>query len=318
VAKRYGTLRVFDSLDLKLERGQKIALVGPNGAGKSTLMRILAGTESVDAGQRIEGLRLSVDHFAQDQADQLPGDRTILEEAIGRAPNDFVPQVRGLLGAFLFSGDAVDKKIAVLSGGERNRLALALMLMHPCNLLLLDEPTNHLDMAAKDVLLEALRSYEGTLVFVSHDRYFLAGLATRVLEAGGGTLIDHPGDYESFVWKKRQMAAGVGAATDAAGRDLEEFFGSRARGKPEIEAVRTAPAGSRGAGRASKRQVRELESRIADLEERKGRLETQLARQDLYRDPEKSAFYLSEYQQVSKELERAFEEWVEATGEGEA
>jgi ATP-binding cassette subfamily F protein 3 len=172
-------------------------------------------------------------------------------------------------------------------------------------------------------------------VFVSHDRYFLAGLATRVLEAGEGRLVDHPGDYESFVWRKRQLAggaaagsdtgrgpalswSGAGAAIDAVEQDLEGSGGSRARGKTGNEVIRAAQSGGRSAGRASKRQIRELESRIADLEERKGKLETQLARQDLYRDPEKSGFYLSEYQQVSKELERAFEEWVEATGEGEA
>ena len=306
VTKRYGELTVLDRVDLKLERGQKVALVGPNGAGKSTLMRILAGSEPVQAGERIDGQKVTIDHFAQDQADRLPADRTIYQEALGRAPHDFVPQVRGLLGAFLFSGDAVEKKIAVLSGGERNRLALALMLMKPANLLLLDEPTNHLDMAAKDVLLEALRAFEGTLVFVSHDRYFLERLADRVIEVGDGRLTDHPGNYESFLWWKRRRqeeaeAAMAGRSTGASGSAVP---------------LPLAAGASDRRGRVPARKLRELEERIASLEERKARLEATLAREDLYRDAEKAGFYLGEYREVTADLESALESWTQLA-EGE-
>jgi ATP-binding cassette subfamily F protein 3 len=349
VDKSYGALRVFRSVSLKLERGQKVALAGPNGAGKSTLMRILAGTEPFETGVRTEGLNVRIDHFAQDQADRLPPVGTILDEALARSPVAFVPQVRGLLGAFLFSGDSVDKKISVLSGGERNRLALALMLLRPGNVLLLDEPTNHLDMAAKDVLLEALRSFEGTLVFVSHDRYFLSGLANRVIEVGGGTLRDHPGDYESYLWKKERELAALAAAEANGGSGGRGDGGGGGRKDASPGARREAPvatrdhgpaggnggpatsgaspdageretsdsAGSGGKSRKSRRsarRLRELESKIAELEERKGKLEALLAREDLYRDQEKSSFYLGEYNEVSRALEEAIEEWA---GEGE-
>jgi ATP-binding cassette, subfamily F, member 3 len=318
VAKSYGDVCVFRKIDLALERGQKVALVGPNGAGKSTLMRILAGVEPIDAGWRTEGVRATLDHFAQDQADRLPSGLTILEEAMGRASSGFVPQIRGLLGAFLFSGEAVGKQIGVLSGGERNRLALAFMLMRPASVLLLDEPTNHLDMAAKDVLLEALRSFEGTVVFVSHDRYFLEGLADRVVEVGGGALRDHPGGYESYLWRKRQEEERAAAAAAEAGNELGRTGSAAGRGA----SAPASPGGAAGFGglvpavarraRVTARRVRELEERIAALEERRGKIEGLLAREDFYRDAEKSAFYLDEYRVLGADLEAAMEEWAAA------
>jgi ATP-binding cassette, subfamily F, member 3 len=318
--KAYGKLEVFRGVDLQLERGQKVALVGPNGAGKSTLMRILAGAESFDGGERLEGLRVSIDHFAQDQADRLPPDQTVLQVAISRAPNQFVPQVRGLLGAFLFSGDEVEKKISVLSGGERNRLALALMLMKPCSVLLLDEPTNHLDMQAKDVLLAALREFDGTVVFVSHDRHFLAGLSNRVIEVGGGGVREFGGDYEGYLWRKRQEeerlldAAGGAAGGDSRGaRALAaEATSSRNGGEPAED----VPGAARK-NRVSPRQVRAMESKIAALEERKEKLEALLSREDLYRDQEKSGFYLNEYRDVTRALEEAIEQWAASAGTAE-
>jgi len=316
IEKSYGPVRVFSGCDLQLERGQKVALVGPNGAGKSTLMRILAGHEPVDRGERIEGMKVSIDHFAQDAADRLPAGNTILQEAMARSPNSFVPQLRGLLGAFLFTGEEVDKKIGVLSGGERNRLALALMLLRPRNVLLLDGPTNHLDMAAKDVLLDALRSFEGTLVFVSHDRYFISGLATRVCEVGGGGLRDHPGDYESYLWKKAKEQERLRGGEESAGRRREQGL----EGDRVLDGAWSGSGDRNGCDRAggarsvpqpaSKRRLREVERTISSLEERKAKLEGLLQREDLYRDAEKSGFYLQEYQQVSRELEEALEEWT--------
>ena len=319
VRKTYGPIRVFEGIDLVLERGQKVALVGPNGAGKSTLMRILGGVEGIDGGTVTTGLRVTLDHFAQDQADRLPGGSTILEEAMRRSPHDFVPQIRGLLGAFLFSGEAVDKRIGVLSGGERNRLALAFMLMNPANVLLLDEPTNHLDMQAKEVLLEALRSFTGTVIFVSHDRYFLAGLADRVIEIGGGRIREHPGDYESYVWKKESEAAAAAREADAPRASASTPGGSGTAGPgsagsstpaaSSADSPGVVPSRSRPVKRRA-RQLRELEEKIGQLEQRKARLEELLAREDLYRDPEKSGFYLSEYQELTRELEGALEEWA--------
>jgi ATP-binding cassette subfamily F protein 3 len=205
VRRAYGEHVVLDGLDLLVERGDRIALVGPNGAGKSTLMRLLAGVDRPDAGQRLLGHNVVADYFAQDQAAALNPARTVYEEMTSASPTTMVPMIRTILGGFLFSGDDAYKRVAVLSGGERNRLALAKMLLNASNVLLLDEPTNHLDLDSKEVLLEALSDYGGTLVFVSHDRYFVDRLAAKVIDVGGGQALLYPGGYEDFVfWKKKQ------------------------------------------------------------------------------------------------------------------
>src|SRR5712691_9782453 len=211
VRKAFGDNVVLRHLDLMVERGDRIALVGPNGAGKSTLMRILAGVDGPDEGQRILGHRVVLDYFAQDQAAVLNPARTVYEEMSSASPTTMVPLIRNILGGFLFSGDDVNKRVAVLSGGERNRLALAKMLLNPSNLLLLDEPTNHLDLDSKEVLLDALADYIGTMVFVSHDRYFVDKLASKVIEVGGGEAPLYPGGYEDFLYWKKQQEAGLAA-----------------------------------------------------------------------------------------------------------
>src|SRR5206468_11439741 len=209
VRKAFGENVVLRHLDLMVERGDRIALVGPNGAGKSTLMRLLAGVDVPDEGQRVLGHRVVLDYFAQDQAAVLNPARTVYEEMSSASPTTMVPLIRNILGGFLFSGDDVNKRVAVLSGGERNRLALAKMLLNPSNLLLLDEPTNHLDLDSKEVLLEALADYSGTLVFVSHDRYFVDRLADKVIEVGGGQAVLYPGGYEDFLYWKKQRESGA-------------------------------------------------------------------------------------------------------------
>jgi len=211
VRKSYNGNAVLEQVDLMVERGDRIALVGPNGAGKSTLMRALAGVEPPDGGVRVAGHQVVMDYFAQDQAAVLNGTRTVYEEMTVASPTTMVPLIRNILGGFLFSGDDVYKRVAVLSGGERNRLALAKMLLNPSNVLLLDEPTNHLDLDSKEVLLEALGDYGGTLIFVSHDRYFVDRLATKVVEVGGGGALLYPGGYEDFLFWKKQREAGVEA-----------------------------------------------------------------------------------------------------------
>ena len=207
--KAYGPNVVLGHLDLMIERGDRIALVGPNGAGKSTLMRILAGDLHADEGVRLLGHKVVLDYFAQDQAAVLNPSRTVLEEMSSASSVSMGPMIRTILGGFLFGSDDVFKKVAVLSGGERNRLALAKMLLNPSNVLLLDEPTNHLDLDSKEVLLDALEDYGGTLVFVSHDRYFVDNLATKVIEVGGGEAPLYPGGYEDFLYWKKQREAGV-------------------------------------------------------------------------------------------------------------
>src|SRR6185369_10196026 len=222
VRKAYGANVVLDGIDFSVESGERIALVGHNGAGKSTLMRILAGG-GVSGGKVALGHNVIFDYFAQDQAQELDGSRSAYEELYADAPFEMVPQLRDILGAFLFSGDDIHKKVAVLSGGERNRLALAKILLRPSNLLLMDEPTNHLDLFSKEVLLEALRNFPGTVVFVSHDRHFIDGLATRVVEVGGGKLESFHGDYEYYLEKvqEREAAAPVQGYGSARGAEAK-------------------------------------------------------------------------------------------------
>jgi len=209
--RAYGSNVILDKVNLTVERGDRIALVGPNGAGKSTLMRVLAGTDKPTSGSVTLGHQVVMDYFAQNQADVLAGSQTVYEEMAGTSPTTMVPMIRSILGGFLFSGDDVYKKVAVLSGGERNRLALAKMLLKASNLLLLDEPTNHLDIDSKDILLEALAAYTGTIVFVSHDRHFVDRLAMKVIDVGDTKATLYPGGYEDFLdWRKRMEAGEAG------------------------------------------------------------------------------------------------------------
>ncbi|HZP40446.1 MAG TPA: ABC-F family ATP-binding cassette domain-containing protein [Candidatus Binatia bacterium] len=204
--KRYGDTVVYDGADVLIERGQRVALVGPNGAGKTTLLKLLAGVLALDGGSRKVGHNVALGYFAQDHAEMLGDDRTVLAEVMGAASVEMAPHVRTLLGAFLFSGDSVDKRVGVLSGGERSRLALAKLLLEPANCLLRDEPTNHLDLTAKEVLLEALLAYGGTLVLVAHDRYLLDQLPTQILEVGHGKVVRYLGNYEDYLRAKAQAA----------------------------------------------------------------------------------------------------------------
>ena len=208
VDKSYGPKQVLTNVSFNIERGERIALVGVNGAGKSTLIKLLSQTEPATAGRYKLGHNVEVDYFAQDQYKELDAEARMIDDLdrVTRRPQS---ELRNLLGSFLFSEDDVFKKIGVLSGGERNRYALARMLLHPSNFLLLDEPTNHLDLRAKDVLLDALQKFSGTCVFVSHDRYFIDRLATRVFEVADGAVNIYPGNYEDYLWRKQNGAEQV-------------------------------------------------------------------------------------------------------------
>ena len=199
VAKSYGAKLVFQDVNFAIERGDRVALVGVNGAGKSTLIKILAGIEPLTAGEYTLGYNAAPDYFAQDQYKELDPAARMIDDLTAVAPRATTTELRSILGSFLFSADDVFKPIGVLSGGERNRYALARMLMMPGNFMLLDEPTNHLDMRAKDVLLEALQEFSGTVVFVSHDRYFIDKLATRVLEVGDSAVHVFPGQLPKII-----------------------------------------------------------------------------------------------------------------------
>ncbi len=202
VAKSYGNLKVFEPLSFTISRGEKIVLLGVNGAGKTTLVKVITQNLKPDSGEARLGHNVKIDYFAQDQAQELNPTNSVLGEVSQNCPMDMAPKLRTLLGTFLFSGDDVNKSVSVLSGGERARLSLAKMLLRQSNFLILDEPTNHLDVLAKDVLKEALMKYDGTVLFVSHDRDFVSNVATRVLEIYDGKLRDYPGTYEEFLEHK--------------------------------------------------------------------------------------------------------------------
>ncbi|HEY7436484.1 MAG TPA: ABC-F family ATP-binding cassette domain-containing protein [Methylomirabilota bacterium] len=206
VHKAYGDNVVYAGMDFQVERGDRVALVGVNGAGKSTLLKILAGALDFDAGERLLGSHVEVQYYAQHQLDALDPSRTVLEELEHAAPEAQISRLRTILGSFLFSGDAVEKKVGVLSGGEKARLALAKMLARPAALLCMDEPTNHLDLASKEVLEEALGGFTGTIVFISHDRYFINRIATQVVEVAHGHLTTHLGTYDDYLAHKSTPA----------------------------------------------------------------------------------------------------------------
>jgi ATP-binding cassette, subfamily F, member 3 len=216
VAKSYGPKHVFSNVNFTIQRGDRIALVGVNGAGKSTLIKLLTGLEPLTEGTLTLGHNVEPDYFAQDQYKELDPSSRMLDDLSQVAQQKSMTELRGVLGCFLFSEDDVFKPIGVLSGGERNRYALARMLLHPSNFLLLDEPTNHLDMRAKDVLLESLEKYNGTVVFVSHDRYFIDKLATRIFEIGDGRVEVFPGNYEDYLWRKQRQQSGENEAEQTA------------------------------------------------------------------------------------------------------
>jgi len=264
VAKAYGDHTVFSGVDCYIERGDRVALVGINGAGKSTMIKILAGAEPVSAGEYTLGHNAQPDYFAQDQYKELDPQARMIDDLSTVAPRASNTELRSILGSFLFSEDDVFKAIGVLSGGERNRYALARMLMQPSNFLLLDEPTNHLDMRAKDVLLNALQGFTGTLVFVSHDRYFIDKLATRVFEVEEGKVHVFPGNYEDYLWRKSGGPAAMASALPA-----EDAAGANG----------AAPASASKAPdrRVNPIKVRQLQDRRAALEAEVSQSEREIA-----------------------------------------
>ena len=305
MAKSYGDKEVFHDVGLLIERGDRIALVGPNGAGKSTLIKLLAGREPLTGGQLKLGHNVQLDYFAQDQYKELDSDARILDDIGALSPASTQTELRSLLGCFLFSADEVFKRLGVLSGGERNRYALLRMLLHPANFLLLDEPTNHLDMRAKDVLLEALTKYNGTVVFVSHDRYFIDKLATRVFEVGGGQVEIYPGNYEDYCWRKQggarrleeALMASAGVTEPARGNGSERQPGSGESKSRRLNPIKRKQLEDR---------VRELEGQISRNEAAISDCETAL---QTFVTVQESARLAEELSRHKKELESRLEEW---------
>ena len=294
VSKSYGDKHVFSNASFNIERGDRIALVGVNGAGKSTLIKLLSGEEPVSSGEYVLGHNVEPDYFAQDQYKALNADSTILDDLGAVAPRASNTELRTILGSFLFSEDDVFKRIGVLSGGERNRYALARMLMMPGNFLLLDEPTNHLDIRAKDVLLTALRAFTGTVVFVSHDRYFLDELATRVIEVADGAVTAYPDNYEDYIWRKNGGGSVVVSAPKPAAQPKATAPAKQVqqpRATPQQQPK--APAAS---GRLNPIKLRQMKERQRSIEDEVTRLEVEIA------DFEQA---LSAYQSAEQSIEVA-------------
>ena len=339
VSKSYGDLNVFSSVDLTIHRGEKIALVGVNGAGKSTLARILSGTDDPTTGTATFGLNVSMAFFSQESAQNLDYSRTVWEEVniTGTRSND--QEKRNLLGAFLFSGDDIHKEISVLSGGEKSRLSLLKILLQDSNLLILDEPTNHLDLKTKDIFQNALLGYTGTVVIVSHDRFFLDRHVNRVIEIRDGQCHEYHGNYSYFIQKRSEMASIV---PDGPGERLsQKLQGSSETGRqsfsdlqpgdpvvsPGRKAVKTREEKRQEADernrisritRALKNELTALEERIVTLEEKKAENERILCGPDIHREPQKIKQLNSDLGDIAKELEHLYASWEELTKKIEA
>ena len=300
-AKSYGAKEVFSGVSFIIERGDRIALVGVNGAGKSTLIRILTGSEPLTAGEMTLGHNVEADYFAQDQYKELDADARLIDDITEMAPRMSQTEVRSLLGCFLFTENDVFKPIGVLSGGERNRYALARLLLCPGNFLLLDEPTNHLDMRAKDVLLASLQEYSGTLVFVSHDRYFIDRLATRVFEVGERQVQIYPGNYEDYLWRKSAQTAGGAEASPAA---------------PQ-ETLDATPAPDGKPKRLNPIRLRKLQDQCSEIEQEVARLEAEISHMErelsIFRNAEEARRLTDSLGEARGSLESLVAQWEEVT-----
>lgn len=331
ICKTYeGEHNVLNNLDLVLENGERLVVAGRNGTGKSTLLRIIAEEDKDFTGEIIPGAGVKIGYFSQDNAETITGKESILEFIEKEAPLELIPKVRDMLGAFLFRNDDVFKSLDVLSGGEKSRIALLRLLLRPINLLVLDEPTNHLDMHSKDVLMDALKDFGGTVIFVSHDRGFIEGLATRVLELTPRHSRNFPGNYQYYMeriaaeeagtvgeFSMAQSATGNGKRVSSSGTQDKAEMGStgtsnqQASDKPAQLSYEEQKA-LKADRRKKEKEVERIETAISDLEEKKKELESEMAKPEVYSNGEKCRVVQKKISEIEEQLNTLNEQWEAA------
>lgn len=311
ICKNYGGPDVIKNLNLVVENGERLVVAGRNGAGKSTLLRIIAGIDHDFSGIVKLGAGVSVGYFSQDSAEKINGSETILERLENNAPLELIPKLRDMLGAFLFRGDDVFKSINVLSGGEKSRIALLELLLRPVNLLVLDEPTNHLDMHSKDVLLEALKSFGGTVVFVSHDRGFIEDLSTKVLEL-------HPGVFREFVGDYKYYMQRIEEEQSAEGEKNSVPEAKKSEQKTESKLSWEEQKKRESEKRKIQKEADKVEAMILEAEEKKSELENQLSLPEVYSNGETAKSVQAQISKIASELEELNAQWLCAAEKLEA
>ncbi|MCC7064611.1 MAG: ABC-F family ATP-binding cassette domain-containing protein [Planctomycetes bacterium] len=304
----YGATSVYQGIELEVERGERIVLVGPNGAGKSTLLKLLAERLIPQKGTRTLGHNVSAGYYSQYRVEMLKPERTVLAEALDTEARVTEQSVRTLLGSFLFSGESVFKKVDVLSGGEKSRLALVKLLLNPPNLLLMDEPTTHLDMSSIDALVDALKQFEGTLVFISHDVYFIKALANKVIHVAGGKLTHYQGDYEFFLHKTKSTSARASLTAGGAAAPQKQVAAKKQQQQPsggqkEQQKAKAAQL------KQLRQTVQKLEAEIEQLETQKAEIETQLAKPEVWNDGPRSGDLSRQLQKIEARLKVLSPQW---------
>jgi ATP-binding cassette subfamily F protein 3 len=300
LSKSYGTLNILDDIHFRMDRGERISFVGQNGHGKTTLAKIIVNELTYTKGELVLGHNVKIGYYAQNQAENMSGSKTVLETMEDSSPPEMRTKIRSILGAFLFSGSDAEKKVSVLSGGERARLALACLLLNPFNLLVLDEPTNHLDMLSKDVLKKALLEYDGTLIVVSHDREFLQGLTEKTLEFRDRKLFEYLGDVNFFLEK----------------RDLQNMREVEKINVPVVEKIQT-PVVSNEEKKRLQKNVQQSERKIQEFEKEIAKMENEMASPGYFERTDISKL-TDKYHSVKKQLEDTLELWENAVSEIEA
>lgn len=310
LSKSYdGKRNIIENLDLTVENGELLVVAGRNGAGKSTLLRMLAGVDSVSSGEIIPGSGVKIGYFSQDNAETIKGSESILDYVESNAPTELIPKIRDMLGSFLFRGDDVFKPLNVLSGGEKSRIALLKLLLSPNNLLILDEPTNHLDMHSKDVLMNALKDFGGTVIFVSHDRGFIEGLATKVLELKNGCHREFPGDYKYYMERIAAEEAGlVSSPVENKAAAVQAVEPEKSAGKISWEEQKKLEAEKRKA----EKEVSRIEEEISKAEEEKSAFEAKMALPEVYSNGAKAKEVQQKIDAIASRLEELNQAWETA------